>query len=429
MNYIVFNGAEQGKPHVASNLECQDVSFSKIYAEESIYIIANADGHGSYKYFRSKIGAQYAVNIASQLLYDFAMEHVELPSENLIKSLEKCIVEKWKKMVIEHFKLNPVSENELKRFPNKENIFDIDAVTTYGSTLIAAVLTPNYLLVIHIGDGRVVVLHDDGTINQPVPWDSDCLENITTSLCMLDSVNKFRHYLLDLKIDRIIGIYLTSDGLEDIQPMAEALNGFFANLSLLVEHNPNEFLSTGLDYFLKVNNIVDDVSIACILDIERVSYFNHQYKVISKRDYTNYEELIYYIKDRIRSKKLGIQYLVEDIEDLKKNCNKNDSLVLYNFDKSKTFDLIKKSFVELFSKIVDSPKKYDHEMDIKYSMNNLYSYICEEECKSILLKYNKELQEKRSELEKLEKELLNIKEKLLLQRDVVLSSDKISFDS
>lgn len=431
MAYIVFNGEEQGKPHIADNLECQDSSSSIAYPEDGIYVVADADGHGSYRYFRSKEGSRLAVEIASSFLAEFAYEHPECPSDFLIEDLEKRIVDEWKRRVVEHFKTNPVRSEELKRFPRDVDISNLDIITSYGSTLMAAVLTRNYLLALHLGDGRIVVLHHDGSIDQPVPWDPDCRENITTSLCMENSYNKFRHYLVDCKSDCIIGIYLTSDGLEDIHPKVEALNGFFANMSIMASSNPKSFVDSDLDYYLKVNNVVDDVSLAGILDVDRVQDFHDAYKSIANRDYTNYEELIYYIKDRIRSKKLGIKYLQEDIDLLGRNYQKSNYFNSFNAENIKSLDSVKKYVGDIFAKLTASSRKQDCENEVTRAMDNLHSYICEDEYQKLLSKYTEELKEKEAELKKMEDELLEVEKKWKKQQEAPSKSsdDIFSFDA
>lgn len=105
----------------------------------------------------------------------------------MIRQLGNCIVGKWSLTVMENLRENPITEQELELAQNYAEAYRrgdrLEHI--YGTTLIAALLTPDFLLVLHQGDGRCVVIHEDGVIDQPVPWDDRCHDNVTTSMCNL----------------------------------------------------------------------------------------------------------------------------------------------------------------------------------------------------------------------------------------------------
>ncbi len=60
---------------------------------------------------------------------------------------------------------------------------DADVLIQYGSTLLAVLASPDFLLFLQLGDGDILVVADDGTVTRPIPKDARLMANETTSLC------------------------------------------------------------------------------------------------------------------------------------------------------------------------------------------------------------------------------------------------------
>lgn len=78
-----------------------------------------------------------------------------------------------------------------KAKPGKEKTPD-PVLIQYGSTLLAVLATQDFLLFLQLGDGDILVVGDDGSVERPVPRDERFIANETTSLCMLDAWSEVR---------------------------------------------------------------------------------------------------------------------------------------------------------------------------------------------------------------------------------------------
>lgn len=102
-----------------------------------------------------------------------------------------------------------VSESGQAESDDIENIYNACKLCArfYGTTMIAAlrINAINRLILLQQGDGRCDVFYEDGTIRQPIPWDDNCFENVTTSLCDEGAAEEFRYCVIDTANGRIVG--------------------------------------------------------------------------------------------------------------------------------------------------------------------------------------------------------------------------------
>jgi len=244
--YKSFAVTVQGGSHINSGTVCQD--YSDWYEDESVSVAAVADGHGDSNCFRSDRGSQFAVTCAIEGIKQFVKEHEPLFKPGLIKKscppthreLEKLIREKlirqtaasWNMLVMEDHNKDPFTESEMegasdkyrKRYENGESVNK-----AYGTSLIAAAITPWYWFGFHIGDGRFSVLYQDSSGGQPVPWDPKCYLNVTTSICdddILDREEEGVRAFLSIHTEQPppAAIFLCTDGIDDNYPVDEKEN-------------------------------------------------------------------------------------------------------------------------------------------------------------------------------------------------------------
>jgi serine/threonine protein phosphatase PrpC len=223
-----FCAIAHGESHKEKDLPCQDAVFYKQYSNRGI--IAVADGHGSEKHFRSGIGSACAVEIASKTIFEFiqllkenkstikgifnAKRLISLPSETQIKKLERSIITRWRSAVLEHFCENPLNEAELE-LCDKLKLDGTDENTQvrfYGTTLLAALLKKEFWFVIQIGDGKCVIVDEQGKASFPVKDDEALGFGKTTSLCDSNAAENFREIC---KRTPLKGITLATDGVTD----------------------------------------------------------------------------------------------------------------------------------------------------------------------------------------------------------------------
>jgi len=246
-----FNISCIGASHLKNNIPCQDYSAS--WKSGKSAIIAVADGHGSEEYIHSDRGARFAVESALICIKELIKKKPDKlfnPDIDL-KTLEKSIIAEW---------YNKVAND------THEEIDDI--FVSYGTTLLAAAMTEHYWFAIQIGDGKCVVINDDNSITQPVPWDDKCFLNVTTSLCDHNAHDLFRHYYSE-KLPS--AVFLGSDGIDDSFPIGkneEHLAIFYRNV---FEKITVDGINKGLDSIKEVLPLLsqkgsgDDVSAAGII--------------------------------------------------------------------------------------------------------------------------------------------------------------------
>lgn len=144
--------------------------------------LAVADGHGSAPSFRSHIGAQCAVEAATALLAGFAAEVTPQPPAIDAEALAQELVERWRAQVCEHAAAHPF-ETPLDQAAG---------LVSYGTTLLAALATPHWILYMQIGDGDILLVDGGGKVIRPWARDERLLGVETTSLCMPEAWREVR---------------------------------------------------------------------------------------------------------------------------------------------------------------------------------------------------------------------------------------------
>jgi serine/threonine protein phosphatase PrpC/multidrug efflux pump subunit AcrA (membrane-fusion protein) len=341
-NYRSFSVTEHGKKYQDKDMPCQDASTHapdperKSEIKNAVLAIV-ADGHGSTRCFRSHVGSEKAVAIADKQLKNrlnpseakevndieyltppaglekYVGSHKDFKGE--LQVVIKNIINNWFVEVMEHEKENPLNEDpKLKaveqkyqdRYTDNENPANIDyRCHAYGTTLMATVMTDKYWFAFQVGDGKCVVLYEDGTWSLPIPWDDNCTFNTTTSICDDNSLEKFRYWFgwknddgnyeefgrgvegqgknADNKdAKRPLAIFIGTDGVEDSYPRVDNdkyVINFYRNRVLTLEKGFDEFDDEikGFAERFAERESTDDVSIAGI-----VSDFNDKSEIISK---------------------------------------------------------------------------------------------------------------------------------------------------
>lgn len=185
-------------------------------------VLAVADGHGGNKYFRSHIGAQLAVKIAVQLCKDFPPELGGDISFNLVRStaeekLPRDIVVAWRQEIDHHLQSSPFRDEELNALRQLEGDRAVQSVQddphlAYGTTLLAAVASQDYVLYVQLGDGDILLVNQAGEVSCPITRDERLIGNETTSLCSPRAWQDFRFAMHDVARNAPALIILSTDG-------------------------------------------------------------------------------------------------------------------------------------------------------------------------------------------------------------------------
>ena len=158
----------------------QDAKKYFIPKDKEYVVVAVADGHGSKKCFRSNVGSEFAVEV---LINNFRQHFSSNTFDNLQAgfsgtkdNLAKTIHRQWMEKVSNHLANNPFSPEEelidVKVFNNQ--------VISYGTTLLGALITKNYIIYLQLGDGDILVVNDN-EVTRPIPKDENLIANETYS--------------------------------------------------------------------------------------------------------------------------------------------------------------------------------------------------------------------------------------------------------
>lgn len=187
--------------------------------------------------------------------------------ESLFRDLFENIYTSWKFEIEKDVKTNPFSNKE------KEKLGSSRTEKAYGTTLMAAVRTPDYWFAFHIGDGRLYACDKLMKWYEPVPWDCNCFLNITTSLCDYNPVSEFR-YAFDGTGDFPLAFALGSDGIDDTFLKTELIHKFYSQLLCVFnerkQQEVEDLLISSLSDLSKRGSH-DDMSVAAIIDENNLS--------------------------------------------------------------------------------------------------------------------------------------------------------------
>ncbi len=218
--YSLIGVSVKGEKHITTNTPNEDCALK--YQDETCKIFVLGDGHGQDSSFRSNLGSQFICEIAVSKLKEFAHNFdfntynlnslSEHNKEIIMRHLITSIFQSWNEKVETHFE-----ENRPKMFSSEKNLWNKDKPIShiYGTTFIAGLLVKNFLIVLHQGDGVSTIFDKKGNPHLSVEADSRCFNNVTTSVCDVDAIERCRYNIINLDNEDIMACILTSDGLED----------------------------------------------------------------------------------------------------------------------------------------------------------------------------------------------------------------------
>lgn len=326
---ITFYTQALGSNHLISQKPCQDSGTH--YNKNGVYIAIVCDGHGGESYVRSDKGSRIAAEVAKDKILKFIestpvesfkgkknavtviptrdpridsqglkrdismlsesemellkqsilyTKEVELypEMETLFRNLFADICNSWKSEIEKDFFNNPFSNKE------KEKLGSSRIEKAYGTTLMAAVRTPNYWFAFHIGDGKLYACDNLMKWIEPVPWDCNCFLNFTTSLCDNTPTAEFR-YAFDGTGNFPLAFTLGSDGIDDTFIRTELIHKFYSQLLCAFnEHEQKEAEALLKEHLLDLSErgSHDDMSVAAIIDKENLPKAIEYYKIISE---------------------------------------------------------------------------------------------------------------------------------------------------
>ena len=246
----------------------------------------------------------------------------ELITARIPDELIKPVCETWRERVKEHYESAPMSEKEKTDSKIMTYGDDFRVEKLYNTTLIAGLLLEErYLILLQQGDGHCIVLGENGEPSFPIPWDEDCIWNITTGMSDHDVTERMRSALLDLNSTKISACFLATDGLED---SFTSLDESCLELSAIAIEAASVPITEYLPRLGKKMSTQfgsgDDITVAAILDAEHIVSIQDTWeeKIEKSRRKAELEKAIFRAEDKIRSMTRKHEKLERQYHDLEK---------------------------------------------------------------------------------------------------------------
>jgi serine/threonine protein phosphatase PrpC len=192
-----FGSSRTGASHIRSSRPSEDAFALWSGASGALPCIAAAvaDGHGDSRHDQSRAGAALAVHAAIDELVSFHRVHGEIGSPVLLRSefrsdFPRRVTRRWRETVTDDAERRQI---DLAREDGTGSM----EFTRYGTTLIATLVLKDTILVGQIGDGDVVLVRPDGTLDTPIPADTTLMGAETRSLSSRDAHLLWRTATLD----------------------------------------------------------------------------------------------------------------------------------------------------------------------------------------------------------------------------------------
>jgi Serine/threonine protein phosphatase len=198
-----FGCSRRGASHLRKGKPCQDsyALWSGIVGESSHLVAAVADGHGDHLHDLSQRGSSLATRTAvlELLSTGFGAE------EEFARFFPKRMTDRWRRCV------EADVEDRLGTTLQDRNR---DAeIRRYGTTLLAARVSPGEIHLAQIGDGDILLLGSDDRLSYPLAVEQELIGLSTYSLASRNAVSLWRTAVLPRGEGGLL--LLASDGLSD----------------------------------------------------------------------------------------------------------------------------------------------------------------------------------------------------------------------
>lgn len=291
MKYRAFGDFRKGYAHVKNGSGVEDYAGSYNDPEGRFHIGVICDGHSDKNCFRSGKGAQFGCESALEILRRFFELYLAQNAESrtlpdgfesrLKKSLKLC----WDRKVYNDIKENPLVEEELMPLTDRvRKIYEAGngLLNIYGATFLAIGICEDFFIALHIGDGAILCIDEDGSYYSPVPQDSKSETGAPASLCDADLFSRENAFRVGVskKLPQLATV--SSDGIEDCMDSFEYKRftcSLFKKMELEEEEGQecgelNEkqmrYFGSCLEYYAdKGHGAEDDCSLAAIYDLTR----------------------------------------------------------------------------------------------------------------------------------------------------------------
>ncbi|MGB8819794.1 MAG: PP2C family serine/threonine-protein phosphatase [Methanoregula sp.] len=197
----VFGCSRTGASHLRARRPCEDAYaiWSGSAGAQPCIAFAVADGHGDPRHDLSRTGSILAVEAAIGELVTFHRSYADgnIPHQQFRASFKtdfpRLATRRWRELVGQDAERQTLpSPRTPQAHGPTEQIF-----TRYGTTLLAALVVGDTILLAQIGDGDLLLVRPGGTIEFPLPRDPVLAGNETHSLSSADAHLLWRTATID----------------------------------------------------------------------------------------------------------------------------------------------------------------------------------------------------------------------------------------
>ena len=189
-----FGCSRTGASHLRAGRPCEDAYalWSGSAGAEPCIALAVADGHGDPRHDRSRTGSALAVDAATGELVAFHRSYAigNVAGQQFRAAFKadfpRIATRRWRELVMQD------SQRQDVRVDPAEPVF-----SRYGTTLMAALVVTDSILLAQIGDGDMVLVRPGGQVEFPLPHDPVLAGNETYSLSSADAHLLWRTATID----------------------------------------------------------------------------------------------------------------------------------------------------------------------------------------------------------------------------------------
>lgn len=202
----------RGSSHARDGRPCQDAHalWASSFLGEPLLVAAVADGHGGERHDLSHCGAALAVQAAVAEVIGSLPSREEGGGWRPVppgrgEEFHHRVSARWREAVMTDAggKIGFTADGEDPK----------DLLTRYGSTLLLALIDGSECWVGQIGDGDILIVRPDGSVEAPLPKDETLLGTVTYSLSSRDAPALWRTGRFPIGAGGLL--LLATDGLSD----------------------------------------------------------------------------------------------------------------------------------------------------------------------------------------------------------------------
>ena len=222
INWQAFAESTTGASHLARQGWNEDsIWISPANAKGERLTLSVADGHGDPLHCRSQIASLTAAMLAAEAIQSSMRKASSTgTSANTInldtqfeRALPRYLVTEWKKRVHLHYEENPFTSADLAGLDScaRDKLISRPTIA-YGTTLVSATVSPEFVVLYRLGDGNILWVDDDGS-SRPVFSSKE--SDATASYCQQDPLASFEARFERFEAQPPALLVVTTDGYPD----------------------------------------------------------------------------------------------------------------------------------------------------------------------------------------------------------------------